>query len=185
MKLIVGLGNPGSEYTETRHNAGFLAVQALAVSEEGEWKHDDKRKADVCRIEVNGESVLLAKPTTFMNASGEAVQALLSFYKVAPEDLLVVHDEMDVAPGAMRFKQGGGDAGHNGITSIIERLGTDNFARLRLGIGRPGPDHPPTADYVLGHLSPKDDLNILDAISGMRDWIEGGMGKAMNHWNQR
>jgi PTH1 family peptidyl-tRNA hydrolase len=186
MKLIIGLGNPGKEYELTRHNAGFLAVNALAVSEDGVWKNDDKRKAEVCKIEVNGESVILAKPTTFMNASGEAVQALLSFYKVPLEDLLIVHDEMDVAPQQLRFKQGGGDAGHNGLTSIMESLGTDNFVRLRLGIGRPLGEHrPPTSDYVLGPLSPKDDLNILDVVAGMRDWIESGTEKAMNRWNQK
>ena len=184
MKLIIGLGNTGKEYDGTRHNLGFEAVDAFVTDEEGAWKMDAKRKAEVCKLGVSEMDVVLAKPTTFMNLSGDAVQALASFYKVGPEDLLVVHDEMDLPPGRIQFKMGGGDAGHNGVTSIIERLGTDAFARLRIGIGRPD-NQQPTPDYVLDQLSPEDAPNAIDTTSAMRDWIEGGTDKASNKWNRR
>ena len=191
MKLIIGLGNTGKEYDGTRHNLGFEAVDAFVTDEEGAWKMDTKRKADVCKLDVGGMDVVLAKPTTFMNLSGDAVQALASFYKVGPENILIVHDEMDLPPGRIQFKQGGGDAGHNGVTSIIERLGTDAFARLRIGIGRPpdpslgcARDGLPTPDFVLNKLSPEDAPNAIDTTSAMRDWIEGGTNKASNKWNR-
>lgn len=186
MKLIVGLGNPGKEYVTTRHNAGFLALDAFCEDEDGAWKKDEKRKAEICKLTIGDEDVVLAKPTTFMNNSGEAVAALTSFYKVKTEEILVVHDELDIEPGQIRFKAQGGDAGHNGVSSILERLGTDKIARLRLGIGRPsGDNRQPTTDYVLGELSPEDAPNVLDTSSAMRDWIEGGLEKAMNKWNQK
>ena len=186
MKLILGLGNPGAEYTNTRHNAGFVAVDAFAASVEGAWTHDAKRKAEVCKYTVDGDAVLLAKPDTFMNLSGDAAQSLVSFYKVALEDVLIVHDELDLPPGRIQFKSEGGDAGHNGVASILERLGTEKIARLRIGIGRPAGDiSTPTADYVLGALSTEDAPNALDTIAAMRDWIESGVEKAMNRWNKR
>lgn len=184
MKLLIGLGNPGSEYANTRHNAGFLAVDALARETDGAWETDGKRQAEVSKLHINDETVILAKPTTFMNVSGDAVQALASFYKASPNEIIVVHDEMDLPAGRIQIKLGGGDAGHNGIASIIERLGTDAFARLRIGIGRPTDPHIPGADYVLEKLSPKNDLVPLDTTAAMRDWIEGGMEKAMNRWNR-
>ena len=184
MKLIIGLGNTGKEYDGTRHNLGFEVVDAFVTDEEGAWKMDTKRKADVCKLDVGGADVVLAKPTTFMNLSGDAVQALASFYKVGPGDILIVHDEMDLPPGRIQFKMGGGDAGHNGVTSIIERLGTDAFARLRIGIGRPPDSRQPTPDFVLNKLSPEDAPNAIDTTSAMRDWIEGGTNKAMNRWNR-
>lgn len=186
MKLIVGLGNPGDAYLNTRHNAGFLAVDALAMEEDGAWKTDDKRKADIYRMEIDGEDVIIAKPHTFMNLSGDAVQALTSFYHIGLNDMLIVHDEMDLPPGRLQLKPGGGDAGHNGLSSIIERLGTDQFPRLRIGVGRPPADsRQPTADYVLGPLSPDDAPNALDVTDIMRDWIGSGMEKAMNKWNSK
>ncbi len=184
MKLIIGLGNPGAEYDGTRHNVGFMTVDAFAMDEDGAWKKDEKRKAEICKLEIDGTDVILAKPTTFMNLSGDAAQALASFYKVGLEDILVVHDEMDLPPGRLQFKVGGGDAGNNGVASIIERLGTEDFARFRIGIGRPD-SRQPSPDYVLAKLSPEDAPNALDTTSAMRDWIEGGTEKASNKWNRR
>lgn len=175
MKLIIGLGNPGKKYEGTRHNLGFVAVDTLAAEESGVWKTDAKRKAETCQVTIGHEKVILAKPTTFMNLSGEAATALLSFYKLTPEDLLIVHDEMDLEPGRIQLKPAGsGPAGHNGVASIQEQLGTKQIARLRLGIGRPEHATQPTEDYVLGPLSTEIAFNPLDISSKMRDWILKG-----------
>lgn len=180
MKLIIGLGNPGAEYEKTRHNVGFMAVNAFAKDADAVWKADVKRKADVAK----SGTTILAKPTTFMNNSGDAAAALISFYKVAPEDVLVVHDEMDIAPGRFKFTGEGGPAGHNGVEDVQAKLGTEKIARLRIGIGRPdGPMD--SADYVLGQLSPDNTPNAIDTVSAMRDWIEGGLEKASNRWNRK
>jgi PTH1 family peptidyl-tRNA hydrolase len=174
MKLIIGLGNPGKKYRGTRHNLGFIAVDAFAKQEGGVWKKDEKRKAETCQVTVGEEKVILAKPTTFMNLSGEAATALLSFYKVSIENLLIVHDELDLAPGRIQLKPAGSRAaGHNGVASIQERLSTKEIPRLRLGIGRPEPDQEPIESYVLGPLSTEHPPNVLDITSKMRDWIEG------------
>ncbi|MEN9558624.1 MAG: aminoacyl-tRNA hydrolase [Candidatus Parcubacteria bacterium] len=185
MKLILGLGNPGSTYEGTRHNLGFFAVEALARAEKGTWKTDTKRKADVCVIQIGEEKILLAKPATFMNLSGDAAAALLSFYKLSPADILIVHDEMDLEPLRLQFKANGGTAGHNGLASIVERLGTEAVARLRIGIGRPSTPNIPNDGYVLGKLSPENTPNALDIIAAMRDWIEGGTDHAMQRWNKQ
>ena len=174
MKLIIGLGNPGKNYEGTRHNLGFFAVDAFVREQGGTWKADVKRKANVCALVLGKEKVVLAKPTTFMNLSGEAVQALASFYKVGHEDILLIHDEMDLVPGRIQLKpEGGRDAGHNGVASIQERLGTKALPRLRIGIGRPEHPNQPTEDYVLGPLSTENTPSALDITSKMRDWIEG------------
>lgn len=174
MKLIIGLGNPGKKYQGTRHNLGFVALDALAQEEDGAWKNDEKRNAETCQITIGDEKIILAKPTTFMNASGDAAQALASFYKINHEDILIVHDELDLEPGRIQLKpEGGRDAGHNGVASVQERLGTKAIARLRLGIGRPENPNQPTNDYVLGPLSTEYAPNTLDVVSKIRDWIEG------------
>jgi len=182
MKLVVGLGNPGKQYENTRHNAGFLAVDGLL--NDAAWTVDSARNASVAKLTVDGQSVIVAKPTTFMNLSGEAVRALASYYKVGPSDILIVQDEMDLQPGSLAFLAKGGAAGHNGIDSIHDALGRNDVARLRIGIGRPTP---PMAkeDWVLGKL----DEATLDAISrttqAINDWITKGLEKAMNEWNRR
>jgi peptidyl-tRNA hydrolase, PTH1 family len=183
MKLIIGLGNPGKKYETTRHNAGFVAVDAFAKEIGAEWKTDAKRKAIVATATIGREKIVLAKPQTFMNLSGEATAALASFYKITPESILLVHDDMDLEPGRIQFKNGGSAAGHNGVTSVYEHLGTKDIHRLRIGIGRPADDRIPAEDWVLGALSPNDALPALDIIAGMRDWIEGGIVKAMNERN--
>ncbi len=184
MKLILGLGNPGKEYEHTRHNAGFMAVDAFTESLDAAWKTDAKRQAMVAKTDVDGISVVFAKPTTFMNNSGDAAAALISFYKTPLEDVLVVHDDLDLPPGRMKFTAEGGAAGHNGVADIQTKLGTDKIARLRLGIGRPGSPIP-SSGFVFGTLSPEDSPNALDTVSAMRDWIEGGLEKASNKWNRK
>lgn len=184
MKLIVGLGNPGTSYERTRHNAGFLAVDALAKKEDASWKTDRKRHAEIASFQHDGEKILLAKPLTFMNLSGDAVQALISFYGINLENVLIVHDDMDIETGRMKFMAQGSAAGHNGIKDIQQKLGSKSIARLRLGIGKP-PTPIATENWVLARLSTKDLPKPLDMIAGMRDWIEGGMTKAANTWNKK
>jgi len=138
IKLIVGLGNPGPEYEDTRHNAGFWWVEALARQLKVHLQHERGYQGLLARTQVNGQTVWLLEPQTFMNASGTSVAALARFYKIEPEQVLVVHDELDVVPGEAKLKLGGSHAGHNGLRDIHAKLGTDNYWRLRLGIGHPG-----------------------------------------------
>ncbi len=146
-RVIAGLGNPGEEYARTRHNAGFNVVDELA-QEAGSpfWKNECG--ALTTRVRLAGEDVLLVKPQSFMNTSGGPLSKLLKHYGVGPEQLIVIHDELDISPGTIRVKRGGGHAGHNGLKSIEEKLGTRDWLRIRIGIGRP-PGRMPTADYVL------------------------------------
>ena len=134
MKLIVGLGNPGPQYAGHRHNVGFWVVEQLQPSG---WSRESKFKADLVKTRVSGEDCWLMKPATFMNASGEAVGAFARFHRLAPDDIVVIHDELDIAPGSVRVKQGGGHGGHNGVRDIESHLGSPNFWRLRIGIGHP------------------------------------------------
>ena len=134
MKLIVGLGNPGAQYAAHRHNVGFWILDHLHP---GLWSRESKFKADIAKCRVAGEDRWLLKPATFMNSSGEAVGAFARFHRLEPHDILVVHDELDLAPGGVRLKQGGGHGGHNGVRDIELHLGSPNFWRLRIGIGHP------------------------------------------------
>ncbi len=159
--LIVGLGNPGTKYNGTRHNMGFMFVdyylEYCTHKGRAEELSGAKFKCELWRVKENMQSPwrLLAKPQTFMNLSGDSVQPLLAWHKLTPEDLIVVHDELDIAPGQLRFKFGGGNAGHNGLKSITQRLGTADFYRLRLGIGRPSaPEDGDVSNFVLSW--PKD-----------------------------
>ncbi|MFH1193910.1 MAG: aminoacyl-tRNA hydrolase [bacterium] len=150
MKLIIGLGNPGKKYEKTRHNLGFMAVDFLrAAAGAPDFKMNKKLAAEVSK---SGE-IIFAKPQTFMNLSGEAVAKLLSFFKLSPADLVVIHDDLDLDFGKIKTGAGHGAAGHNGVKSIIELLGTKDFNRVRLGVGRP-PIHLPPEDYVLQNFSP-------------------------------
>lgn len=135
--VIAGLGNPGKEYAHTRHNAGFWLLDALAQQCAASWRTDKAYNADIAKITLAGQSLWLIKPLTFMNLSGHAVVPLMRFYRLHPESLLVAHDELDILPGEVRLKQGGGNGGHNGLKDIQAQLGTPNFWRLRLGIGHP------------------------------------------------
>jgi PTH1 family peptidyl-tRNA hydrolase len=159
IRLVVGLGNPGKEYERTRHNAGFWLVERFASANGVMLRKDGKFQALVGRH----ESAFLLMPQSFMNGSGRAVQMLAGFFKIKPEEMLVVHDELDFAPGVARVKQGGGIAGHNGLKDISQRLGSHDYWRLRLGIGHPG-DKDAVADYVLQKPSVEDKTAIDQAI---------------------
>ena len=141
IKLFVGLGNPGAEYEATRHNAGFWWIDAVARQLNARLVPERGYHGLVARANVRGHSVWLLQPQTFMNLSGRSVSALARFYKIAPEQILVVHDELDLAPGQAKLKKGGGHAGHNGLRDIHAQLGTGDYWRLRLGIGHPGARH--------------------------------------------
>ena len=162
VRAIVGLGNPGAEYEYTRHNAGFWFVDQLAEAYRADFRVESKFQGVTARIRIGGSDLLLLKPATFMNRSGQAVQALASFYKFTPEQILVAHDELDLPAGAARLKLGGGHGGHNGLRSVHQHLG-ENYARLRIGIGHPG-NKDLVLDYVLGRPSQPDLRAIEDAL---------------------
>jgi PTH1 family peptidyl-tRNA hydrolase len=154
------LGNPGREYARNRHNAGYLVVDELARRHGGSWK--SKFSGQLAEIKVGGQKLVLLKPETYMNESGRSVGAAAAFFKVEPEDVLIVHDEGDFDLGRMEVKRGGGLAGHNGLRSIAQHLNTQDFARLRIGVGRPERGDPRTlADYVLADFAPDDDAGAL------------------------
>ncbi|MFC2539558.1 aminoacyl-tRNA hydrolase [Neisseria sp. HMSC055H02] len=164
IKMIVGLGNPGSEYEQTRHNAGFWFIDELAWQYKATLKEEKKFFGLVARISISGSDLWLLKPSTFMNRSGQAVAALAQFYKIKPEEILVVHDELDIPCGRIKFKLGGGNGGHNGLKDIQARLGTPDFYRLRLGIDHPG-DRNLVVGYVLNKPSPEHRQQIDEAIN--------------------
>jgi peptidyl-tRNA hydrolase, PTH1 family len=160
--LVVGLGNPGREYAGHRHNVGWMVVDELARRHGGSWK--EKFSGRIADIRVDGHRVGLLKPETFMNESGRSVGAAARFYKVEPDAILVVHDEIDLEPGRLQARRGGGLAGHNGLRSIASHLRTQDFLRLRVGVGRPGRGDPRApADYVLADFTPEDDADALVA----------------------
>nr|WP_107878962.1 aminoacyl-tRNA hydrolase [Neisseria animaloris] len=164
IKLIAGLGNPGNEYVHTRHNAGFWFLDELAWEWKAHFKEEKKFYGEVARVARPEGEVWLLKPNTFMNRSGQAVAALAQFYKIKPEEILVVHDELDIPCGRIRFKLGGGNGGHNGLKDIQARLGTPNFYRLRLGIDHPG-DRNLVVSYVLNKPSADDRALIDEAVA--------------------
>lgn len=183
VQLIVGLGNPGNEYEQTRHNAGFWFVDAIARQYNTSFKSEKKFHGDIARISVNGQEVWLLKPDTFMNRSGQAIQALANFYKIKLENILVAHDELDLDPGVARLKKDGGHGGHNGLRDTIEKMGGKNFLRLRIGIGHPG-DKNRVSGYVLKKASSDDHIDIERAIDQalkvLPQVIDGDLAKAMN-----
>lgn len=160
IRLIAGLGNPGREYEDTRHNAGFWWVDRAATAHRAALNPDKKFHGLAARINIAGHETWLLKPATFMNRSGQAVGALAAFYKITPEEILVIHDELDLPPGEVRLKKGGGHGGHNGLRDIIAHLGTPDFWRLRLGIGHPG-DRSQVVDFVL-HAAPRGEQELID-----------------------
>jgi PTH1 family peptidyl-tRNA hydrolase len=164
IKLIVGLGNPGPKYSETRHNAGFWFVDDLANQYRSRFLPEKKFHGEVARINLEGKDIWLLKPETFMNRSGLSVVSLALFYKIAPENILVVHDEIDLKAGTARLKSGGGHGGHNGLRDIISHLGTRDFQRLRIGVDHPG-SKDMVVDYVLKRPDSKDRQAIEDSIN--------------------
>jgi peptidyl-tRNA hydrolase, PTH1 family len=187
MKIIAGLGNPGDQYCLTRHNMGFLVVDALA-DESGIAVQKKKFEALLGDGRIAGHRVLIAKPQTFMNLTGISLRQVLDFYRKTAEDLLVVHDDLDLSFGTVRVKVGGGDGGHKGIRSLIEHLGVANFTRVRLGIGKP-PFREDVERYVL-QTFPKADLEPLaevvrTACDAVREILGSGVQSAMNRFNTR
>ncbi len=188
--MVVGLGNPGAQYQATRHNVGFMLVDELARR----WNARDaleKWQAQYISVSTDGQKVHLLRPLTFMNRSGSAVAQYYRFYKMAPDQLLVIHDDLDMAPGRIKLMQGGGAGGHNGIKSVVETLGTQAFYRLKIGIGRPGKDliHPdfPVDKYVLSNFT-DEELILLQSryvplIDGIILFLQGHPDKAMNLLN--
>lgn len=164
IKLIVGLGNPGPEYLMTRHNAGFWFVDALANKFSLTFSHDKKFHSETCRYQKGTIDCWLCKPQTYMNESGLAVQAMASYYKIPMEQVLVVHDEIDLEPGTIRLKKDGGHGGHNGLRDIIQRTGRSDFLRLRIGVGHPG-SKDKVVSYVLSRASADEEDCIIESLS--------------------
>jgi PTH1 family peptidyl-tRNA hydrolase len=180
--LIAGLGNPGPEYAETRHNAGFRFLDALLAGSGQTLRHEGRFAGRVGRLTIGGREVWLLAPETFMNHSGESVAKFAHFYRIPPEAVLVAHDELDLAPGVVRLKVGGGDGGHNGLKDITEKFG-GAYARLRIGIGHPG-QATQVASYVLRRAPSSEQELIDDAIARAREYVgdivNGQIQKVMN-----
>lgn len=149
MKLVVGLGNPGDKYRNNRHNIGFILLDRFANDNQLEWKFEKKFEAEIARLKTPDKDLLLVKPQTFMNNSGEAVRKILDFYNIPPKDVLVVHDEIDLPAGTTKMGRGMGSAGHKGVQSLIDHLGANDFERLRVGVGRPENPNIDIEDWVL------------------------------------
>lgn len=173
MRLIVGLGNPGAEYAPTRHNVGFMLADVVREVF-GFPAFSKKFKGLVSKGRVDGGDVVLLKPQTFMNLSGASVREAVTFYKLKPADMLVVHDELDVPLGQLKFKVGGGDAGHNGLKSITAELGTAEYARLRFGIGRPA-HKGQVSDYVLHSFAAEEALTVAERLAWLAENLPGVM----------
>lgn len=184
IRLIVGLGNIGKEYEDTRHNAGFWFVDALADQYSGRFSQNKKFSGETATVRIDGKDVLLLKPSTLMNRSGIAVAAVCNFYKILPANTLIVHDELDLLPGTVKLKKGGGSGGHNGLKSIIQMIGTPDFYRLRIGIGHPRDFnlHMDVADFVLSkpRESSLEEIqkSILHALKAVPDLVDGEIAKA-------
>ena len=180
--LIVGLGNPGSRYAETRHNAGFWFLERLAEIAGVAFRAQSKLHAETVKTRLWGHDCILVRPQTFMNHSGHAVRAVLDYYRIAAGDLLVAYDELDLSPGVARLKRGGGHGGHNGMRDIFRHVSDHDFLRLRIGIGHPGVKDAVTP-YVLGRASADQERAIRDAISDAVDVmpavLEGRLADAM------
>jgi len=189
VRLIVGLGNPGTRYQATRHNVGFMVLdRLLSQHPNAQWKEQfGGLSAD---LSIGGARLLLLKPQTFMNRSGQSVRKAAGFFKIPPGDVLVAHDEVDLALGDVRLKVGGGEAGHNGLKSVTADLGTQDYARLRCGVGRPPPTYRgDTADFVLQAVPPADqplfETMISTAVQAIEMLLQQGMDQAMNSINRK
>jgi len=184
--LVVGLGNPGGEYAQTRHNIGFAVCDVLAARFHASWRNT-RQRAEVAEIDTPQGRVALAKPQTYMNLSGESVKALLRQYGLGPDRLLVVHDELDLPLGTVRVKFGGGTAGHNGLRSLVQVCATKDFARLRFGIGRP-PGRMPGADFVLKRFRADelDEVGVAVEVAAdmAESWIDHGVEQTQNRFHR-
>jgi len=184
MKAVIGLGNPGFKYEETRHNIGFLVVDRWAQNRQMTWK--SRFRGKVAEERFHNEKIILLKPQTYMNLSGLAVAGLVTFYGLTGQDILVIHDDLDLPLGKLRLKAQGGPGGHNGLKSIQEQLGTNAYWRLKIGIGRP-PDDDDAADHVLRPFATPERILIAEAIDKALQvvdlWLEGQADQAMNGFN--
>jgi peptidyl-tRNA hydrolase, PTH1 family len=186
MWLVVGLGNPGTKYILTRHNIGFMVLDVLCQQAGGTWKNE--HNADVLKTTFEKTQVILAKPQTFMNRSGESVQPLASFYKIPPENIIVAQDEVDLPFGGIKFQIGRSAGGHNGIKSVTEKLGTDKYYRLRIGVGRPAIPQMDTADFVLQNFSKEEQKQVPQILEhcfkGIMSLFEFGYNKTASLYNK-
>lgn len=183
MKLIIGLGNFEAKYLFTRHNAGFMAVDFFAQEHGVTFKSEQKFKAQIAKFKLDAEDIILLKPLTYMNLSGEAVIAVMNFYKIEPKDILVIYDDIALDLGTLRFRASGSDGGHNGIKSIAKMISTQKFDRLKIGIGPQPPI--PSENFVLQNFS-KDELEKLKQVlkkPAIADYIKNGIEKAQNTYN--
>ncbi|MEI7531706.1 MAG: aminoacyl-tRNA hydrolase [Betaproteobacteria bacterium] len=171
IKLIIGLGNPGKEHQKDRHNAGFWLCELFASAFNAKFSHESKLKGSVAKIKLGQADICFLLPTTFMNLSGESVSSLMRFHKILADEILVIHDELDLSPGITRLKWSGGSGGHNGLKSISSHLGTNDYWRLRIGIGHPrdivekGMPHQEVANFVLKRASQSEEKLILDSFN--------------------
>lgn len=163
VKMIVGLGNPGSKYNDTKHNIGFMAVERIVKNLDVNFTEDKNFKAEIGSDFINGEKIYFIKPTTFMNNSGIAVKALLTYYNISIKDMIIIYDDLDMEVGKIRFRQKGSAGGHNGIKSIIAHLGTQEFDRIKVGIGRPN-GRMTVINHVLGKFDKNDEIMILNTL---------------------
>ena len=184
MKIVAGLGNPGVQYANTPHSVGFETVDAIAAAAGVSWEEKRQFKCLMARVSISGQPVLLVKPQTFMNLSGESVAPVVKYHNATAADLLVVHDDIDLALGRMRIRKGGSCGGHNGVRNIIERLGTPDFVRLKLGVGK---DRSDVIGFVLGKFSPDArrtmDLVVAEAAKAVAAVVADGPDRAMNAFN--
>jgi PTH1 family peptidyl-tRNA hydrolase len=183
ISLIVGLGNPGAEYADTRHNAGFRFLEALLAGTNQTLRPESRFSARAAKLAVAGRDVWLLEPQTFMNHSGEAVSKFAHYYKIPVAEILVAHDELDLPPGTVRLKVGGGDGGHNGLSDVTEKMSSADYARLRIGIGHPG-SAAQVVSYVLKKATATDqaliDAAIASAKAHIADIVHGQLQKVMN-----
>lgn len=186
--IVAGLGNPGQRYQDSRHNVGFLVVDAFAAQLGASWKTEKRFEAEIAPVSIGSRQLLLAKPTTFMNGSGQALQALAQFYKLPPAACVVIYDEYQLPPGGLKISVRGSAGGHNGLADIIRCLGQD-FVRLRVGIGSDKPPEMVLADFVLGKLPEADraaiNRRMPDYLGALRMILEQGPQAAMNHFHQQ
>jgi PTH1 family peptidyl-tRNA hydrolase len=188
MKLIVGLGNPGEKYQNTRHNIGFLVIDRLAQHfQSSGWKL--QLKGQLTQVSFKNEKIILLKPQTFMNLSGECVIPVMQFYKVSQAELLVIQDDVDLQFGDLRFQKNRGHGGQNGIRNISEQLGNNDYSRLKFGVGRPSHPEHNLADYVLSPFAKSEhpllEQNLLKSIQGIETWILDGLAKASDITNRK
>jgi len=185
MKCIVGLGNPGRKYKDTRHNVGFMVIEELRKRHK--WKLNQSKFNGKYAMEMlKAEKVILLQPQTYMNLSGEAIRPLMNYFNIDLDDLIVIYDDLDLPTGKIRLRQKGGHGGHNGIRSTIDQLGTKEFKRIRIGVGRPA-DQMPTVNYVLGKFPKEEEDNVNSSIQHAADaceaWLTKPFSEVMNEFN--